>query len=554
MLLYIFYRGKGYGVSVRKMRRREKPGRKGREMKRNAAVFIMVLGICSVCLAGCADSMHTEEELVAPKGEEAQEQQEQEGAVQEEAAQAVQGEAAGQAEGAGAGEGQQEDAAWGNVASQVQAPERYRNELSVDGVNVKIDACLVIPDVPGIKTKTVTGRVFTQEDYDTVNRALLGGGSLWERDYDVMEATNGFTVGEIEEKIAALERARDVDGADGNEPYGDKEETLNEQIGQWEERKEAGKAAGLEEPVIVEVPAVVGSEEAGTFPEDGEGGNGLSGYVTKDGEDYYVRLSNDLTPEWRLAEFAVEGMRKKGSFASVLESEQGKYAEKIAALGLDTESIQAQAQDLVTQMGIGGIALQGGEYMANYKLGDVGKEVYDQFVYGVHAVRVEDGVPVTYTYADGGNVSIGDDFPDGAAWIWWPYEEMTLIYDEKGIVSFLWRNPYEVKALSSDYVFLMPFSDIQNIFEEMIVKKKKDTFNGEGESFDITVDEVRLGYMRVREMDSAEGTLVPVWDFFGAETWKDAEGREYYSRDSDYISLLTINAMDGTVLDREAGF
>lgn len=219
---------------------------------------------------------------------------------------------------------------------------------------------------------------------------------------------------------------------------------------------------------------------------------------------------------------------------------------------METDEILAQAEDLIKQMGIGEYTIQGGEYLANYKIGEMGKNEYDQFVYGAHIVRVEDGVPVTYTHADGGSIS--GDLPDGASQIWWPYEEMTLVYDEEGLVSFLWRDPYEVKALSSDYVFLMPFSDIQNIFEEMIVKKKKDAFNGEGESFEITVDEVRLGYMRVREMDSVEGTLIPVWDFFGTETWRDADGREYYSRDNDYISLLTINAMDGTVLDRELGF
>ena len=29
---------------------------------------------------------------------------------------------------------------------------------------------------------------------------------------------------------------------------------------------------------------------------------------------------------------------------------------------------------------------------------------YDQFVYGTHIVRVEDGVPVTYTHVDGGMI------------------------------------------------------------------------------------------------------------------------------------------------------
>ncbi len=516
---------------------------------------MLALGVCAVLFGGCGENRQTQEELVVEKGQEGRE--EGEGDIQEPGQEEGQG---GMEDGAQQEpveeqpEDTQTDGGGGNVASQVQAPERYQTELSVDGVHLMADAQMVIPDVSGIKTKTVTSRVFTQEDYDAVNRVLLGGSPLWERDYAAMEASNGFTVGELEERIAQLKAERDVNGVDGDAPYGDKEETLNEQIEAWERRKAAAEASGLEEPVIIEeIPAIVSYKEPdGT--KDSEGAdNWLGGYATMDGEDYYVYLNNNLEQEWRMVELAVEGMRKKGSFAAYLYSSHDyeQNEEKMAAMGLDTEGLLAQTGDWVNQMGIGEYTVQGGEYMANSKVGEKGKMEYDQFVYGTHIVRVEDGVPVTYTHVDGGmidNAATGD-----MGQIWWPYEEITLIYDEDGMVAFYWRNPYEVKALSAEYVFLMPFSDIREIFEEMLVKKKKDAFNGEGESFEITVDEVRLGYMRVREADSAEGTLVPVWDFFGAETWKDAEGREYYSVDSDYVSLLTINAMDGTVLDREQG-
>ena len=51
--------------------------------------------------------------------------------------------------------------------------------------------------------------------------------------------------------------------------------------------------------------------------------------------------------------------------------------EKMAAMGLDTEGLLAQTGDLVNQMGIGEYTVQGGEYMANSKVGEKGKMEYD---------------------------------------------------------------------------------------------------------------------------------------------------------------------------------
>lgn len=42
--------------------------------------------------------------------------------------------------------------------------------------------------------------------------------------------------------------------------------------------------------------------------------------------------------------------------------------------------------------------------------------------------------------------------------------------------------------------------------------------------------------------------LVPVWDFIGSRTI----GQEYCNETND--SLLTINAIDGTVIDRDYGY
>ena len=71
---------------------------------------------------------------------------------------------------------------------------------------------------------------------------------------------------------------------------------------------------------------------------------------------------------------------------------------------------------------------------------------------------MEEGVPVIYTYETG-------LMPEGAS-MWWPQEELNLVYTEEGLAFFEWVNPWTVEELSAESVFLMPFAEIQNIFHE----------------------------------------------------------------------------------------
>lgn len=66
----------------------------------------------------------------------------------------------------------------------------------------------------------------------------------------------------------------------------------------------------------------------------------------------------------------------------------------------------------------------------------------------------------------------------------------------------------------------------------------------------ITVDQVVLGYTRISEKDSFHtGLLVPVWDFIG--TVEVTDGKE---TGIEKKSILTINAIDGSVINRTLGY
>ena len=185
-----------------------------RKKRGKASFYLTAMGICAVMFSGCGNSVQTEEKLVIPKTEEMEEQT----GIEE-----------GSVEPFGDGQNGQVREPADNVAAQVQAPEWYQMEIQDGNIVLRADAEVEIPDVPGIKTKKVEARFFAQEDYDTVNAVLLDGGKLWDRDYEAMSETQGFTVEELNKRIEMLE-AEKANGVDGDAPYGDTDRTLNQRL------------------------------------------------------------------------------------------------------------------------------------------------------------------------------------------------------------------------------------------------------------------------------------------------------------------------------------
>ena len=69
----------------------------------------------------------------------------------------------------------------------------------------------------------------------------------------------------------------------------------------------------------------------------------------------------------------------------------------------------------------------------------------------------------------------------------------------------------------------------------------------------IHIDRVRLGYMQMAAQNSGEQTLTPVWDFYGWEEYLHDDRKEPGAPNRQY-SYLTINAIDGSMVDRALGY
>ena len=81
--------------------------------------------------------------------------------------------------------------------------------------------------------------------------------------------------------------------------------------------------------------------------------------------------------------------------------------------------------------------------------------------------------------------------------------------------------------------------------------------NGFETRMDVTITEVSLTLMRIRDKGSSQGTIVPVWDFWGSWSWY-APGTDTSEVMQNGVScrqpMLTLNAVDGTVVSRLFGY
>ena len=70
----------------------------------------------------------------------------------------------------------------------------------------------------------------------------------------------------------------------------------------------------------------------------------------------------------------------------------------------------------------------------------------------------------------------------------------------------------------------------------------------------IDVTHASLSLQRIMERDSyTTGLLVPVWNFYGTITYEQTDG-EPLDLQSGHTPLISINAIDGSVVDVDKGY
>lgn len=498
-------------------------------------------------------------------------------------------------------------AAVGNVPEQVQAPKTCPLALAAEDGSVTIDgeAKVTVPEVDGIRLKKVETRIFNQADMDNLQENLMQGNSLKQRIYteEQQEKNIRWTKSEIEEIIRKKEAQSEERYLEA-EAYGMDASYIKEDMEWWYEQLDTAPENFPEKEVSTKVLYDKYAAEK-FFSDQGNIGNSntIWGSTAVDGQVYNFLLNNNWSsdfkcvmacltkgyfdteyPEWNTyssdheyyldnylaggentgnaavqeklwkdeeydaasEEIETEAQKEPAASAEIGTEEQELFgdfgADKENTWTLETpfEEIKAKGDALTDALGLENMEL------AAYKR----CEKFDGYLnmpmpaMNLIYTPVVDGIPVTYTDY---RYTYDNETQD--------YSEcFQATYDDEGLAQVKWYDPSKIYDMSDEYVFLLPFSDILKIFQEQAPELHRTYSAGEESKKLIRITDIKLGYMWVPdEATEMEGMLIPVWDFIGfyATYWMGNEETEpsWSMNTSPYQSFLTVNAMDGSVVE-----
>ena len=138
----------------------------------------------------------------------------------------------------------------------------------------------------------------------------------------------------------------------------------------------------------------------------------------------------------------------------------------------------------------------------------------------------------------------------------WGYESFKFRVDDTGIFDISWTSPVASTETVTEDSALKPFHEIEEIAKKMLpIIFEPDAKDKRVKSIDISIDRVTLSLWRIAEQDRFDhGLYIPVWNFFGtrSETITILPDRDFTNVTNG--TMLTINAIDGSIIDVELGY
>ncbi|HML69604.1 MAG TPA: DUF6034 family protein [Clostridia bacterium] len=412
-----------------------------------------------------------------------------------------------------------------------------------------IDASIILPPSDSVPIIRVRKHLFTQKEADLMMGLFLGDDPLY-------TIPNSMTKEQIEEKLIDYYGMRDgsipinVDGEDRSSV-----ERLNEIIASYEK----ALLAATDTPVLV-----LASKKLET-PKDADNSSAqrIEGVTRQDDTDVYFSITNSYPlPNIVRAVYVkaktVEGTTVNDSAPYYELSDQQSPKVPTSFTLTEDDALSASDRALET-LGIKDMvcsrvsfvvmpdSASGWMWPGTTFRSENAKDF--KWAYKIQYTRSYGGVPITITKDDGTGVADEEQYVEP-----WEYERLELIVDETGVISFLYKSPYEVVESVTENAKLLPFQDIQSVLSTMLPANYAwMDESGDIVSAVVNISEIQFGLARITEPNTRDqGLLVPVWDFWGSVSITNDKGDVHLF--TKYDALLTINAIDGSTINRSLGY
>lgn len=415
-------------------------------------------------------------------------------------------------------------------------PEKFTGDWTGQECKLTIhaDAQVVAELGTALPTATVEPREFTQEDVDNLLKVFLKGEPL----YSYVQ-----TKQELQEHLDYI-NSPDWTSDPGKPSDPASLEARRKELNAWYTAEIA--KAPEEKPILHGFS-------------DSDDPKRIGGTATVDGIKWEVSIRNDIDGGWT---------------AAYIERTDYKYRDySIQLPDASKEESIARGNALMRELGFDNFILVDAQQWSVELPGDNG-------IWRLYYAPTVNGFPIAGARQDITQTHDGTVYQDCQYWdysaseetnpdtVSWYLENILLEVGKDGVLSFNWTAPSTQPVVQQAQSALLPFEEIASIantmLPEVIVGPKEtpltqlDQYNGFETRMDVDITKVSLSLMRIRDKGSLQGTIVPVWDFWGTSDWYDAEPNDYGYQEKgmryEYQPMLTLNAVDGTVVDRQLGY
>ncbi len=438
------------------------------------------------------------------------------------------------------------------------APKHWNIETTAlnGNLNISGDVDIELPQVSQLPAATATLSEFTQEDLDKVANAFGVGDAEW------TEINNTMTKEQIKECIISDQARRAEYEAEGDAEMVEK---MDEDLKDYEQMYIDAPYENELKNIAFQIGEVKYGEELNGDPITGMG---FEGTTQVDGKPFYFYAGSGYYND----NDKVRGIH--ASFGSRPAGFFGIYIDKPYGISLTKEQAGSQASEIAGQL-TDELKLCYVVPTGSQKQEDMSRNWGWACVF----MREINGCPTAYESTDVGS-SMESEVKEPI-----PYEKMIIVMDDMGMVSFKWETPMTVESIDNPDVTLLSFEEISQRATAQIGQRwayeATEAKSNEGKDTSdpgstAVITNVELGLMRVAKADSDNYYYIPVWNFFtefehtdgywermGTEpfSWDEHEFVDEEGNSTTMVSsypqawgAVTINALDGSVIDRNLGY
>ncbi|MGI6665797.1 MAG: DUF6034 family protein [Christensenellaceae bacterium] len=424
-------------------------------------------------------------------------------------------------------------------------PILYEKELENKNTNqkVSIQAEIELPEIDKFPIAKLTPTTFTQEEIDAMVYGIMGDDLYAPRDLE-----KDYSKDEIMQMILDLKPGKNSDLYE-LDPEAYKDE-IQEELSFYEGIYKVAP----EKPITRK-----GNTKKEFFKEENAWRLSVEANLGKDQKANFGYIERET-------DFLSFGFLniKKGAIAGGSELTDTDIIGKGVSISLD--EAKSVAETTLKNMGLKDYSfayagsMPGESGVLDYEEGTTYEDLNKCYVlYYMRNVNglVENYVNDVYVQEKAQNVGVYN-------YVWKP-EYIRIAVDDNGVLQLDYWNPRADVEIISENVQLKPFSEIQEIFEsQVLIEDYAVNWSENPVGTEVYVEKVKLGGMRIIDKNnSGEYLYVPVWDFYGrvitehkqgtGETGVFDEPNKWTERELGY-SLLTINAIDGTIINRAQGY